>query len=511
MNNRETKGARAYHEATKHSYMSVRTNPHYMDWANQPLLFKVYPELEPIRLPREFRQSGVAALSAIAETVRGGTTAIPDLQSLSQILYFSAGVTKKREYPGGEIYFRAAACTGALYEFELYVVCGDLPDLEAGVYHFGPADFSLRLLRKGDFRGVLTEATAGETAVTHAPLTIVCAGTYWRNAWKYQARTYRHFGWDNGTLLANLLAMSTALNLPARVVMGFLDEPVNRLLDLDTQKEVVFSLVPIGYAEKEAQRGATDVAQLSLKVLPLSKREVDYPLMREAYEASSLVFADEVRQWREALAAATPPEAPAELIPLRSLPDDEMSREPLEKVVLRRGSTRQFAQESITFEQMSTMLDRATRGFLADFHSTSTTLLNDLYLIVNAVEGLEPGAYHFHPKQRALELLKAGDLRDEASYLGLQQQLPGDASVNVFFLANLEPIFEKFGNRGYRAVQLEAGLLGGKLYLGAYAQGLGASGLTFFDDDVVKFFSPHAQGKSAIFLTCLGRSIKKSQ
>ena len=58
-------------------------------------------------------------------------------------------------------------------------------------------------------------------ANVHAPLTIVCTCTYWRNAWKYQARTYRHFGWDNGTLLANLLAVATALGLPARVVCGF--------------------------------------------------------------------------------------------------------------------------------------------------------------------------------------------------------------------------------------------------------------------------------------------------
>ena len=51
-------------------------------------------------------------------------------------------------------------------------------------------------------------------------------------------------------------------------------------------------------------------------------------------------------------------------------------------------------------------------------------------------------------------------------------------------------------NRGYRAVQLEAGIIGGRIYLAAYAQHLGATGLTFFDDDVINFFSPHAKGKA---------------
>jgi len=50
--------------------------------------------------------------------------------------------------------------------------------------------------------------------------------------------------------------------------------------------------------------------------------------------------------------------------------------------------------------------------------------------------------------------------------------------------------------------------VGGKRYLAAYAQLLGAAGLTFYDDDVVKFFSPHAAAKSAIFPMAIGRSRK---
>src|SRR5206468_7859743 len=168
-------------------------------------------------------QTGVAALSAIAQPAKPIGDAVPDLADLARILYFSAGITKSRAFPGGEIHFRAAACTGALYEIELYVVCGDLPDLKAGVYHFGVAEFGLRQLRSGDFREVLTNATGREASVAHASLTMVCTGTFWRNAWKYQARTYRHFGWDNGTILANLLAVSTSLGFPSEVVVGFVD------------------------------------------------------------------------------------------------------------------------------------------------------------------------------------------------------------------------------------------------------------------------------------------------
>jgi len=104
----------SYHNATKHSRRSIHAHPHFLDWANQPLPFKVYSTLELLPLPREVRQTSVPALSAIAEMPQPNH-AIPDLHDLSQLLYFSAGITRPRTYPGGEIYFRAAACTGALY------------------------------------------------------------------------------------------------------------------------------------------------------------------------------------------------------------------------------------------------------------------------------------------------------------------------------------------------------------------------------------------------------------
>src|SRR5205807_4494685 len=292
---------------------------------------------------------------------------VPGVQDLARLLYFSAGITKQRTYPGGEIYFRAAACTGALYEIELYVVSSDLPGLDAGVYHFNPADVSLRLLRKGDFRGTLAQATAMQPAVAHAPATIICTGTYWRNAWKYQARTYRHFGWDNGTILANMLAVATALGLPATVICGFVDEELNRLLDLDRQREVAFSLVPIGYAKSTPLERPPELSPLGLPLIPLSKTEVDYPSMREMHAASSLTSSKEVIAWRGKGRKEKRAEPKEKLISLDLPKDGELPKDPIEQVILRRGSTRQFAQKPISLPQLSAMLDRSTRGIPADF------------------------------------------------------------------------------------------------------------------------------------------------
>jgi SagB-type dehydrogenase family enzyme len=494
--NSDISQAWGYHNATKHSQWSVHSSRHYLDWANQPIPLKIYTTIDPIPLPRNADQTGVSALSAIsAPEVFSQSDKIPSLADLGRLLFFSAGITKKKSYTGGEIYFRAASCTGALYEFEAYLVCGDLPDLKAGIYHFGPGDFALRLLRAGDHRRVLAEATAGEPNVLHAPVTIVFAGTYWRNAWKYRTRTYRHFGWDNGTILANMLAMAAASGFPARVVLGFVDSEVNRLLDLDSQREVAFSMVTIGRAAEEVPAEVPDIPKLSFPTVPLSQSEVEYPELREIHAASSLASVEEVTAWRNRSFSTV--EKPRHDFLLRP----ESSTDSIERVILRRGSTRYFERVSISQDQLMMILQTSTQGIWP-----GVPLLNDLYLIINAVEGIEPGAYSYNYATRDIECLKKGDFRSEARYLGLQQDLPGDAAADVFMLADLQRILERFGNRGYRAVQLEAGILGGKMYLGAYSQHLGATGLTFFDDDVTNFFSPHARNKSAIFLVALGKS-----
>jgi hypothetical protein len=108
MRNRDIQVAWTYHNATKHSFSSIRTNPHFLDWSNRPLPFKIYSSLEPLPLPRKVRATHAPTLSAIAETGQR-EQAVPDLEALSHLLYFSAGVTRHRTYPGGQIHFRAAA------------------------------------------------------------------------------------------------------------------------------------------------------------------------------------------------------------------------------------------------------------------------------------------------------------------------------------------------------------------------------------------------------------------
>ena len=504
------RAARAYHDATKHSEQSLHRNRHFLDFQNQPLPFKIYTGLNSQPLVREWTPQELPALDAL----RLGTQRIQinqqqlDRSILSRVLYLCAGITKHKQIPGGEMYFRAASNTGALYHIDLYLVCAELPDLAAGVYHFAPNDFALRQLRTGDQRAILVAASGSEPAIAKAPAILVSASTYWRNAWKYESRAYRHCYWDSGTLHANLLAAATMEQLPVQIVMGFADEAVEQLLGLDPEKEAALTLVALGQTQAPAE-AVSKPANLSLETERLSKSEVDYPAIREIHAASSLSTGAEAASWRQSAPARTPPALAGRLFPLSPAADADLPRESLESVIRRRGSTRIFNREaSISLAQLATVLDRGSSPLPTDFAGHEPDAGIDLYLIVHAVEGLANGTYFYHPARAALELLREGDFRDVAGRLGLSQDLPADAAVNVYCLVDLERVFEAKGDRGYRCAQFEGGIRGGLMYLAAYAQRFGATGLTFLDDEVIDFFSPHAEGKSVMFLTALGRSAR---
>lgn len=508
--NRDISAAWKYHTGTNHTWQSVYHSPHYLDWNNQPQPFKIYRGLEPLRLPSAPEPSGVPALTSMAAAPADGRS-MPSLRGLAGLFHYSAGITKALDSPGGRMYFRAAACTGALYHIEFYLVCGDLPDLPAGVYHFGPHDFSLRRLREGDYRSVLVGAAGAEPSVAEAPAVIITTTVYWRNAWKYQDRAYRHAYWDSGTVLANLLAVGNAYKIPLKVVASFADEPVNRLLGLDVQREAALQLVPVGRDLEFPPLPVQEVVHLELAVEPYSRHEIEYPSMGAMHAASSLASAQEALElWGRPPSPADPgPES--RLVPLALPSQDGQPADPIEDVILRRGSSRRFRRTPITYEQLSIMLERAVQPVPADFLGEPAGILNQLYVIANDVDGLPAGSYVFHTKKGALEQLREGDFRDQAGRLDLGQELAADASVNVYFLTGLEAVLERYGNRGYRMAQMEASIMGGRLYLGAYAQRLGATGLTFFDDEVVEFFSPHAAGKSVMFLVAVGRPARRGR
>jgi len=501
--NNDTAYALNYHESTKHSEISLQTSGHYLDWANKPSQFKLYEDLTSIPLPKNFPQPEAKPLMAISGRPLQTEPLNLGLTELAELLYFSAGLTRKYRFGGELHYMRAASATGALYPIELYVVAGDLTGLEAGVYHFDPLGFQLSRIRKGDYRAEL--AAVSNDSIALAPATIAFTSMAWKNAWKYEARSYRHWFWDDGVIVANLISLSASMGSPARIVQGFEDQTVNELLGVQDEEEATICLSPIGpEGHPSTDRQLKRIDPILPKVQPLSEEETKYAGIWEAHRASFLHTKEEVDNWTKMrLETSNSERTTYPKIPLPPPMIEATGSRRLGEVILQRGSTRRFSRSPITLSQLSTVLRTSTGPIPRDYLPESENLIKT-YFIANAVEGLAPGSYFYSGEQKSLEELKRGELRQMSAYLCLGQPLFGDASVVFFLMTRLREVLEALGNRGYRTAQLEGGIVAGKIYLSAYALGLGASGSTFYDDAVTEFFSPHAKEKNTMIAVGLG-------
>jgi SagB-type dehydrogenase family enzyme len=498
--------AREYHEGTKHSFESVRRRGHFLDWANRPYPFKIYEGISRrIRLPSSPSPTStgpavrMSALEALVASPAGAPGARVDLRTLARLLTLGAGVLRRRRHGPDEVIFRTYASAGALYPVEIYVACGELDDLPAGLYHFEPRAAELVLLRAGDPRPFLVRAAGSEPAVAAAPALLVLTGIPWRTAWKYTERGYRHLFWDAGMILANLLAVAASSDVAARVVLGFVDAEVEALIGLDGSREFPICLLALGTGSTVP--ASRDPAQpLFHEVRRLSPREPRFEAIREVNDAGRLVDEREIRAWRERAGRLT---AVAAAGPAPSTEEGSHPADPPDTVVRRRGSARAFGRGTIPVGVLADILDRATRAVPAD-HAPGGSRLVEPYVIANAVDGLPSGAHAF--RDGGFASLKEGSFRRAAGYLCLEQRLAADAAATVFLMAPLDSILEALGDRGYRAAELEGGIVGGRMYLGAYAHRFGATGLTFYDDEVVEFFSPDAAAKSCMLVVAVGES-----
>jgi SagB-type dehydrogenase family enzyme len=477
-----TADAAGFHERTKHTWQRLRADSRGLDWGNHPFPFKLYPDLEPLPLPRELPESSLPATQVLSGHLPPAAATL-DLAGLARLLFYSAGVTRILH----GVLFRAAPSAGALYPTELYAVCGPLPGLPAGVYHFEPAEFALRRLRDGDFRARLA-ASAATPAIAGLPLCLVLTGIPWRTTWKYRERGYRHLFWDAGAIVANLLAVAAAAGWDARVLLGFVDQEVSGLLGLGEPEEYPLAVVTVAAPAAAAATGSPLLEPISPRTRPLSRSPRSYPLVAAVQRAGELPSAAAVSVWRrKASSLRAQPTT-------RSLAADEAGQaraatDTIETVILRRGSTRRFARHPMPRGTLGWAMAAATRAVPGDFVPPRATLLEH-FLAVHAVEGLPPGTYRW--REGEFQLLRAGAERGRTRALCLGQDLGGDAAATVFHCAQLDPILEGLGARGYRAAQLEGGVAAEWLQLAAFTLGVGATGLTFLDDDVSGFFGTRA-------------------
>ena len=402
-----------YHQNTKHSYLSIRTNPNRVDWNNPPNRFKNYPNTyERISLNSKNQNSN--------------------------FLYLIAGITAKKSYPGIEYYLRVNPSAGALYPNEIYFQVRNQEGFDDGIYHFEVSTSSVVLLKKLQNDEGLESILDLDYSVDGFIFFI--SSLYFRSSWKYKKRAFRYCLLDAGHILGTMEASSYLYDKSFEILYDFSKEKLNRFFSFD-EKEFFTSVCIIG-EKSEKLKNSFNLALPTIDGSSYEEGRISFfepnEFIEKAYK-DSLNIKDKKEQNQKVVF--------------------NFHKEKFEDTIFKRRSIREFSNQSITKAQFDSILSVLNQPISSDCDEEV-----DIYYVINRVEGCFLGLY-----KNGIQI-KTGDYSSKAGYLCLEQDL-GKSSAVTFFLTtkskNYQEAYQKAGIIGHR-------LYLASNYLGIGCSGIGA-------------------------------------
>lgn len=199
------------------------------------------------------------------------------------------------------------------------------------------------------------------------------------------------------------------------------------------------------------------------------------------------------------------------------LPVSEQLTVTLTETLMHRRSRRDYSGAAISLGQLSTLLQHAcgTTGFVAAYEYTRLPLRSfpssgglqapEVYLAVQAVDGLPVGLYHYHPIDHVLEFLKPGNHGPTLRNMTFEMPYMETSAVVFLITGCYERLRWKYGERSYRFLCLDTGFLGENIYLTAEALGLGACAHSGFAEDLMEeFLGIDGKDEIALLLMTVG-------
>lgn len=403
-----------YHQQTKHSYLSIRTNPNRVDWDNPPNRFKNYPNnFERIKL---------------------------DTQNKEHLfLYLICGITAKKSYPGIEYYLRVNPSAGALYPNEVYFQVRNNKSFEDGIYHLEVSTSSIVLLKSiSENEGI--EKDLGLNASIDGFIFFI-SSIYFRSSWKYKKRALRYCLLDAGHILGTLEASSYLFEKEFEVLYDFSKELLNSFFSFDN-KEFITSVCIVGKKSNDLKNSFI----------------LDIPTIDgSSYEDGQISFFEKNELIENAYLQSLK-------IKNKKVQTENTTynfeKNHFQEVIFKRRSIREFTNKSISKLQFKMVMDFLNQPIKSDCDEDI-----DIYYVINRVEESPLGIY------KNQVLLKEGDFSSKAGYLCLEQDLGKDSAVTFFLCSkskNYQEAYQKAGILGHRLYLISNYLDIGCSGIGAY-------------------------------------------
>jgi len=167
----------------------------------------------------------------------------------------------------------------------------------------------------------------------------------------------------------------------------------------------------------------------------------------------------------------------------------------ISELIATRSSVRDFHRKPMKMSQLSELLYTAygVKGFISAYGenkfptrivpSSGGLQSTETYLIVNDVEGLEQGLYHFNPVNESLQLIDLGIMRRTLVKACSSTDWIGNASVVLALTCDLNKLIWKYGRRAYKMSHIDLGIVAENFHLVAHDMELGSCMLAGFDEN----------------------------
>lgn len=184
----------------------------------------------------------------------------------------------------------------------------------------------------------------------------------------------------------------------------------------------------------------------------------------------------------------------------------------LDTVLRTRKSIRRYTSQAISKEQLSFLLwascgiQRQERGYtFRTVPSAGALYPIETYLVINKVENIPEGIYHYSVKSHLLEELKLGDFKRAITHATLEQQMCMQAAVVFIWTALFQRSKWKYKQRAYRYIYLDAGHIAQNLALSATSLNLGSCQIgALYDNEVNQILNIDGTRESVIYMSTIG-------
>lgn len=461
-------------------------------------LFKVFPHALTIPLPRPTQYAGITLDQVLSEQSVHPVSAL-DLQRLSDLLFYSYGVTETRNYPGGQLRLRAAASSGALYPNDMYIAAYAVNGLARGLYYYHPAQHSLVKVGDESVLSLLTQITPETARVKEVAAIVFITAYFDRSVWKYRDRSYRYILLDSGHVLGNLTLASTAMHIPYLSTSWFDDKKIEKFLGLSEQNEGVIDLVILG---------KTTLTPLSnvrgYKSVVFLEADNNLEITRVLHKLTSIEWKPGTNN-QPIITHDHQNDDQSSSHEVIELPKRATTDADLFALIKHRRSFRSFSTDNVSFNDFAGVIHDAYLPLSQSNHLAPGSGI-DLFVMVSHVENVPSGVYRYLVEKAALEKIADGDFSSDIYHAGLSQEVLKRAAFVIAWVVDLRSIGSQLGEREYRDVGIESGIGSEIAYLAAEARGLGVCAVgAFYDNEVQSILHLNGTTKRAMLLNAVGR------